>query len=161
MKLTDKERQIVADNHKLIFWYMNKYLSNNIDESEYYDLLAIELCHTVQKYDKSKGSLANYYKLRANGIICKEFRKTQAIKRTHIKVSLLDNVHVTEDESLTQLETYEWMDGEHNEILTLKADGYSQTEIGEMLGVSQSFVSKVIKKVKEKYMESEENYIDR
>ena len=159
MKLTAEQQMMVADNHNLIYWYFNKYMSNGADISEYYDLLALELCYTIQKYVPEKGSLGNYYKLRADGLIYKEYRKTQAQKRLHINVSLVDNMN--EDTTCADFheitELNDWMNGENKEILTLKANGYSQTEIAEMLNVSQSYISKVLKRLKKEYMEREEN----
>ena len=151
MKLTVEQSDAVAENHNLIYWYINR---NSLELSEYYDLLAIELCNTIVHYDSTKGSLANYFKLRADGIIYKEYRKTQAQKRMHIGVPLLDNLHTISGTSqLDLVELDEWMDCEDGEILRMKADGYSQTEIADKLGVSQSYVSKILKRLKKEYLE--------
>lgn len=65
-KLTTIQQKMIEDNHNLIYWFINKY---KLSESEYYGLLAIELCEAVIHYDESKGSLANYFHLVCNGRI--------------------------------------------------------------------------------------------
>ena len=152
MKLTDEESKIVADNHNLIFWYVNM---KHLDINEYYDLLAIELCNTAMKYNPDRGSFATYFKLRADGIIYKEYRKTQAQKRLHVKVPLLDNLHtMIDDGDITDsIELQELLDGEYGEIVRLRIEGYSQTEIAEIMDTNQSKISKILKKLKGEYEE--------
>ena len=41
--LTDEERDLVTNNHNLIYSYLNKY---NLSD-DYYDLCAIGLCSTL------------------------------------------------------------------------------------------------------------------
>lgn len=155
MKLTTEQAKIVEENHNLIYWYINM---NKLDISEYYDLLAIELCNTAMKYNSDRGSFANYFKLRADGIMYKQYRMTQAQKRLHVQVSLVDNLHCLIDEAdiMDSIALDSLLDGEHGEILQLRADGYSQTEIADMLGTNQSRVSKIIKKVKDEYIDGSE-----
>lgn len=152
MQLTKEQSQVVADNHNLIFWYINM---KHLDINEYYDLLAIELCNTAMKYNPDRGSFATYFKLRADGIIYKEYRKTQAQKRLHIKVPLLDNLHtLIDDGDITDsIELQELLDGEHGEIVRLRIEGYSQTEIAEIMDTNQSKISKILKKLKGEYEE--------
>ena len=152
MQLTKEQSQVVADNHNLIFWYINM---KHLDINEYYDLLAIELCNTAMKYNPDRGSFATYFKLRADGIIYKEYRKTQAQKRLHVKVPLLDNLHtLIDDGDITDsIELQELLDGEYGEIVRLRIEGYSQTEIAEIMDTNQSKISKILKKLKGEYEE--------
>lgn len=152
MQLTEEQSQVVADNHNLIYWYINM---KKLDPNEYYDLLAIELCNTAMKYNPDRGSFATYFKLRADGIIYKEYRKTQAQKRIHVKVSLLDNLHTMIDDGdiADSIELQELLDGEYGEIVRLRIEGYSQTEIAEIMDTNQSKVSKILKKLKGEYEE--------
>ena len=55
MKLNDEQRKLVADNHKLIYFYAHKH---NVDVDEYYDLLALALCQAAYNYDKTKGAFS-------------------------------------------------------------------------------------------------------
>lgn len=156
MKLTPAQQQMVEENHNLIYWYINNH---GLEYSEYYDLLAIELCNAVMKYDAGRGSFANYFKLRADGILGKEYRKNKAQKRAHQNVELLDNLHTIKDEcDLTDcIELRDLMNGEYGEIIRLKAEGYSQTEIADIIGTNQSKVSKILKKIKQQYMDGDDN----
>jgi len=151
MRLTDEQRIIVTENHKLIYWMINR---KHLEMAEYYDLLALELCYAVAKHDPSRGSLANYYKLRCEGVLYKEYRKSQAQKRLHTNVTLIDNVHTINNNDLQRMaELSEWMNGDDGIILQMKSEGYSQTEIGNHLGVSQSYVSKILKRLKKEFYE--------
>lgn len=154
MKLTEEQKIIVAENHNLIYWIIN---SKHLELSEYYDILAIELCYAVAKYDPIRGSLANYYKLRCDGILYKEYRKSQAQKRIHTSVTLIDNVHTVNNDDLQRMaELSEWMSGDDGIILQMKSEGYNQSEIANHLGVSQSYVSKILKRLKKEFYEDEE-----
>lgn len=153
MKLTEEQQKLVADNHNLIYWYAHRH---HVNLDEYYDLLAIELCYTIMKYEEDKGSLSNYFKLRASGALYKEHRKTQAKKRIPKGVEFIDNMHsvANEDDMIEQLELQEWVNVSNSEILNLKVQGYSQTEIATKLGVSQSYISRVLKQLKRCYDET-------
>lgn len=152
MKLTEDQSKLVEDNHNLIYWYCH---SNKISVEDYYDLLAIELCYTAMKYNYEKGSFANYFKLRADGAIYKEYMKKLSQKRNSIAVEYVENVHSIEDQDDIALwaEIKELMSVENGEILKLRYEGYSQTEIAKQLGVSQSYISNIIKKMRDQYYE--------
>ena len=157
MRLTEEQQKIVEDNHNLIYWYINYA---NLDFQEWYDLLAIELCYTVMKHDESKGTLSTYFKLRADGLVYKEYRKSQAQKRFHFDAEYIDATHSNTGDHLdnriaiadTETEVHDLFKGEYGEIMKLRYEGYSQTEIAEKLGVSQSYVSKILKKLRDEHV---------
>ena len=60
MILTKEQQKMVEENHDLIYWYAN---IKKLNLENWYDLLAIELCGVVLKYNPKKGSLSNYYKI--------------------------------------------------------------------------------------------------
>lgn len=153
MKLTEEQAKLVEENHNLIYWYANM---KHLDLEEWYDLLAIELCNTVLKYNPERGSLANYFKLRADGLTQKEYKKKQALKRSGTTIQYIDEVTSNDpaDSMENMLELDEFMDSENRDILRLKSYGYPQEEIANMLGVSQSYVSKILKKLKKVYYET-------
>lgn len=157
MKLTAEQQKIVADNHNLIYWYINM---KRLDFEEWYDLLAIELCKTVMHHDPSKSVLSTYFKIRADGLVYKEYTKQQTLKRAHENVAFIDNMHGTPDtDDLTDnFEIKEWMTAQDSEILRLRYFGHTQPEIARMLDVSQSYVSKTLKKLRKDYREKYENH---
>jgi RNA polymerase sigma factor (sigma-70 family) len=148
MKLTEEQQQVVADNHNLIYWYANLA---GLKLADWYDLLAIELCITVIKYEEGKGSLSNYFKLRADGMVYKEYRKSQSQKRLATVIQYTENVHQIQDpESIEdKYDLKELMDVENGAIIKMKYEGYTQTEMARELGVSQSYVSKILKKLRD------------
>lgn len=149
MKLTSEQQNLVSENHNLIYWYASLA---HLDLEEWYDLLAIELCHTIIKYDPSRGSIANYFKLRCDGLVYKEYKKSQSMKRNGTTTSYIENIHtITEEDWLEEIEFKEWMDIENGDILKLKSQGFTQSEIARELGVSQSYISKILKKFKKEY----------
>lgn len=150
--LTSEQSQIVSDNHSLIYWYINL---KHLDINEWYDLLAIELCYTVANYDPEKGSLSNYYKMRADNLVRKEYSKTQLQKNfNNGLVSLDENTGGYIENDLEELiKIQELLDSDYGEILRLKSEGYSQLEIAEKFGVTQSYISKIIERKRREYFD--------
>lgn len=140
MVLTDDDRELVSENHKLIYWYLNL---KGLDHDEWYGLLATELCKTIVKHDESLGSLANYFKIRCDGVVAKEFRKRNAKKRYHVPVEYADECNgELIDFDLIALEQF--VENSDCDVLKLKFQGYSQKEIAEIVGISQSQVSRIL-----------------
>ena len=50
--LTKEQKELVENNHKLIYYYIHK---NGLSLDEYYDILAIGLCKAALNFDESKG----------------------------------------------------------------------------------------------------------
>lgn len=155
--LTPEQSRIVEENHNLIYWYisMKQKMGINLELDEWYDLLAIELCYTVMKYDESRGSLANYFKLRCDALISKEYRKSQTQKRVHIGVSYIDEMSMMdtpkEDSSLVWVDFINSIPEQDRPIVKMIYDGYTQKEVATMLGVTQSYVSKILKRIGKEY----------
>ena len=147
MRLNDSERTMVEENHNLIFWIINMY---KLEASEYYDLLAIELCHAVRKYNPEKGSLSNYYKIRCDSVLKREYAKNSALKNTHNGLFPLTDYNEGVDEMNVEdiVELEQLLDGEYGQILRMKLHGYNQSEIAEHFGVTQSYVSKLLSRLK-------------
>lgn len=147
MRLTEEQAKIVEENHNLIYWYAHL---TGISLEEYYDLLAIELCYTVMKWEPDKGSLANYFKIRAHGAVYKEYLKMQAKKRRFDTVPFDDEIGVygTAESIENRLDMEKLFDSKFGTLIQLKQEGYSQTEIAKKLGVSQTTISQMLKKLR-------------
>ena len=66
LKLDDKQRQLVSDNHSLIYSYAK---SKNLYLDEYYDLLAIALCKAAKSFDESRTKFSTFaYKCMENEV---------------------------------------------------------------------------------------------
>ena len=156
MKLTEEQSQVVADNHNLIYWYAHKA---HLNLDAWYDLLTIELCYSVLKHDPEKSVLSTFFKLRCDWLVCKEYRKTNSKKRFCESIQYIDDVGYTDllkvKDHLTPIEeTLEFAElvaVENGIVLRMKYEGYSQMEIAKQLGVSQSYVSKILRKLKDDY----------
>lgn len=153
MKLTDEQSQKVEKNHKLIYWYAK---IKGLDIEEWYGSLAVELCLTVVDHNIKKGSLSNYFKVRADNMVNKEYAKQNSQKRKNNGIVSLDNhiVVCPNDDIMTILELNEAFDMT-NDVLRLKSMGYTQGEIAEELGISQPKISKYLKKLKEDYFDGQ------
>ncbi len=149
MRLNDAQRKLVEENHDLIYWYIHL---KNLDIEEWYDRLAIELCITCYKYQPSKGSLSNFFKLRCDNMIRNEFIKTFTAKRMNNGIYTLDEAknHETED-SFTLSRIEEMINSDETGILRLKYEGYTQTEIAKKVGLTQAYVSQIINRYRKEY----------
>lgn len=56
-KLTPKQKQLVADNHRLIYSYAKK---NHLKLDEWYDVLAIAMCKAARRFDPDKGKFSTW-----------------------------------------------------------------------------------------------------
>lgn len=151
MRLTKEQQDCVADNHNLIYWYINL---KNLDMNEWYDLLAIELCCSVVKYNSEKGSLSNYFKMRADNLVRKEYSKSQLKKnKTAPPLEFFDAVYEShcQDDMVLRCELDTLFTGDNGEIFRMRADGYTQVEIAAHLGVTQSYISKIIDKKRKEF----------
>lgn len=148
MKLTETEQKVVEDNHKLIYWFANL---KGLDIEEWYGLLAIELCKSVIKHDESRGSLSNYYKMRCDTLLKKEYEKSQSQKRANNGIFELQDYQSvgTSNDIEDYLTSQDIFNSEFRDILELKFQGYSQKEIADKLGLSQSQISKILRKVRD------------
>ena len=165
--LDEKQRELVEKNHKLIYYTLRKY---KLNEEEYYDILAIGLCKAAMNFDPERSKFSTF----AMKVMYNEFlqhdRDENANKRKLNKNTLSLN-HIMRDPKNQDRKCEFWelltdgrepfMDVIHMnlpDILTkqellvckLSYDGYSQTQIGEKLGVAQSYISRLLKSARTK-----------
>ena len=143
IKLTAEQQKIVAENHKLIYWYANLY---RLDLDEWYDILAIELCVAVQKYDPELGSLSRFFKVSADSRRFKIYRDAKRQKRFAKKMVSLDEIGDIigeEDEEIPEI-NYEWIEPDVKRIIDYRIRGYTQAEIADKMEMSQSQISKIL-----------------
>jgi len=148
MKLTLEQQKTVADNHNLIYWYANM---KRLSVDDWYDILALALCYAVMYHDAEKSNLSTYYKLRADWAVYKEMQKFMKSPET----AYIENAHgIAESDDFEMIEKDDWFNKEYGDILKLRLQGYSQREIAEKLGYSQSQISNILKKAKADYNET-------
>lgn len=162
--LNEEQQKMCADNHPLIYWYMNM---NRLDEEEWYGLIAIGLCTAVENYSDSNVPFASYFKVICDNMVINERVKQSRDKRTATLVELNHdtmNGHANEfrisGERCSEVEcdiilkdmVHDVIDDENREIIKLKGRGLTQVEISERLGISQGQISKILKKTKERFL---------
>ena len=160
--LDENQKKLVEKNHKLIYYTLNKY---KLNPEEYYDILAIGLCKAAMNFDPERSKFSTFaVKVMYNEFL-KHDRDENANKRKVNKNTLSLN-HIMRDPKNKDRKCEFWelltdgrepfMDVIHMnlpDILTkqellvcrLSYDGYSQTQIGEKLGVAQSYISRLLK----------------
>ena len=165
--LDEQQRELVEQNHNLIYHTLRKY---KLNQEEYYDVLAIGLCKAAIAFDPKRSKFSTF----AVNVMYNEFlqhdRNENAQKRKVNKNTLSLNYRMKDpkNESRTcefgELLTNgrePFMDVIHMhlpDILTKKEllvcqlsyNGYNQTQIGEKLGVTQSYASRLLKRARTK-----------
>ena len=162
MKITEKQKQLVEDNHNLIYALLNQY---HFSIEEYYDLAAIGLCKAAMTFNDTVANFSTYaYKCMYSIIVC-ELRKSNRDKRipknqilyyeAEVKDGKGDRAsfinHISSNENLENdvllkvvLEKYmSKLDDRGKEILNLLRSGYSQREICKMLNCTWKPVWKI------------------
>ena len=166
MTLTEEQRELVAENHQLIFGFLNK---NGLDVDEYYDLAAIGLCKAACNYEKSVSLFSTYaYRCMFNEIF--NDNRTKKLART-IPESLISSYNVPisgfeddnfevldylesdfnlEDDVLSSVEYEKLMNklsGKYKTTFILTMKGYKQCEIADILGCSPAYIYRIKKKI--------------
>lgn len=144
------KQQIAIQNHNLIYGFAHK---KRLDLDEYYDLLAIAYCEAVEVFDHNKGELSTiaYLKMQQALDRYKKQHKPRFYYEpyTYTKENGYDEV---DNEDLfryirTQLTEKQII------VFDYWIEGYSQSDIADILNVSkqniQQIVQKCIDKIKE------------
>nr|DAF59881.1 MAG TPA: DNA directed RNA polymerase subunit [Siphoviridae sp. ctwDi18] len=166
--MTKEQEQLVTDNHNLIYHCIHKYKGTIED---YYDVCAIGLCKAAILYDTSKGvKFATY----ACVIIENEIR--QLLRNNKKKYSVLmysldmtfNNTsdgtgEISYGENMTTgLSAYdeilpyqldEVLNAQEYKVVVLTLQGYTQLEIGNIIGKSQAQISRYFHSIKQKLNE--------
>lgn len=104
-------------------------------------------------HDPKKSKLSTYFYLRCNWIIGSKYKREQAIKRQHNGMISIDHDNAFEygeyDDTTFNVMLNEMLEHEHGEVVKLRYEGYSNVEIGEILGIHRVTVAKMLSEVKE------------
>lgn len=166
MKLNEDEKKLVETNHNLIYGYIR---DRNLDIEEYYGLLAIELCKCVRYYDESIGELSTLYYKMCDNLINSKYVKNNAKKRSDgemllsldyeyvkdgFEYTLLDKHSDTHTDSLenelhSKMILEKLINGKFGNIVKLRYEGYTQSEISKITGWSQSYISDILRDIRE------------
>lgn len=163
--------KIVEENHNLIYAFLNKC---HLPTNEYYDLAAIGLCKAAKTWDCDRQKFSTYAYTCMFNEVMGEKRKYRCKKRinndelisldAHIdeeqKLSILDIINDSyslEDEIITNIDVSNFvksLKGRDRAIVDLFTLGYVQDDVANIIGVSQATISRIKKKLKDKYIKN-------
>lgn len=165
MKLTAEQQKLVEQNQKLIFWSLKRF-GFSIDE--YYGAAAVGLCKAAMHWDSTKSAFSSF----ASAVIRNEILME---KRTENKLpqnpTSLDALVPFSDDDSSETDLYGQIAApdlfepaeDHQDIkkaiaeakaymsdiqfqaLGMYAQGAKQREIAKHLGITQSYVARVLK----------------
>lgn len=165
--MNDEQRKLVEDNHNLIYAILHKY---NLPIDEFYGVAAIGLCKAAITFDVEKGYLFSTY---ACVVIKNElklvFRRNaseraipfdkltyyQSVisdgdgKETELLDIIPDNTDIEADiianETIKQV--YGKLSERDRRVFDLLILGHGQKEIGNIVGYSQPYISRIKSKI--------------
>jgi RNA polymerase sigma factor (sigma-70 family) len=163
--MNDQQRKLASDNHNLIYSFLNKY---GLNSDDYYDIAAIGFCKACINYDDSKGhALSTYaYYIMLNEVRMskrseKKFASLQTVRlddyvSDDVRYPISDIVpspyHNTESEALMNCRLSNFLSTLSDRELYLYNNlDINQQELSRELGISQSYVSRLIRDLKLKF----------
>lgn len=158
------KQQLIEDNMNLVYYVINKYYPTYICEEDVIQEGMVGLCKAANSYDSDKGIFSTF----ACHCILNQIRYYFRQNSKHYNVLSYEGViNNVEDESITFLDTisgdkdvdlgvinfrmfYDKLSESDQKFLDLLAD-HTECEIGEILGISQSGISRKKMKLKKKW----------
>lgn len=160
--LTEEQKKFAEENHNLVYSFL---LKARLNFDGYYDIVAIGFCKAVKAYEPSRGPFSTYaYSCMMNEVKM-HWRRTEQRSQEYgvVLISLDEPIIGTEDltvkdtlpspesvESLLRyreyLEVINSLPSPMGEVVSLLIQGYSQSEIAQETGYSQSYVSRLLTK---------------
>lgn len=166
MVLTDEQRALITENHQLIYWFLR---INGLEIEEYYDLAAIGLCNAAINYRETDELFSTYAYICMKNVILNEIRRQNGVKKVPERLISSYNVPVSDctDGEIEILDTFksnfnvekyvldriileklmDKLSGKYKNTLILSLKGYNNTEIGDILGCSPSYICRIKKKI--------------
>lgn len=165
--ITDEQKKLVEDNHNLIYSFLSKH---NLSVDDYYDLAAIGLCTAAITYNSKKSNFSTYAYQCIKTSIIGETRKLnfqRTIPNDKIvyyqstfnsdgedELQYIDSLPSQDDveDSVIESDFMDKFSEKDKTIIKLIMAGYSQREIGKMLGCTGSNIGGIRKRIKENFV---------
>lgn len=166
--LTDSQRQLITENHDLIYGFAHKY---KLDVDEWYDVCALALCYAATKYDSTKGAFSTIAYWYMFGRVSRHLRNKN---RLEFEQSLLrlDKIVEGQDGStdissfvgaedscydevefmIDLRERMSLLDAREKRIVSMRLQGFDQRGVAKILGLSQAQVSRILRGIKKKIL---------
>ena len=163
--MTEEQKKLAEDNHNLIYFYARKYNMSKQDFDDMYGILAIGLCKAARDYDESRGSAFSTVAMGYMLNECRNAYRCDKYKNGKLNICSYNNIFPLSDDDGTAeyINVIEgtsavWADinliefNQFNEqlrkIAYLSYLGYNQQEIAKEMGITQSLVSRKLKKIR-------------
>ena len=172
IQITDEARRLIEENHNLIYSLLYKY---HLDVEEWYDLAAIGLCKAANTYNNGKSGFSTYaYKCMYTTIMM-EKRKENAMRTIPQNQIVYYENQVSEEAKANETSTFlnymtrqqdvenetkstlslenikNELVGNKRKVFVLLKEGYTQSEISKIIGISKQRISKIKQEILEKY----------
>lgn len=165
--MTDEQKKLATDNHKLIYAFLHKY---NYDKEDFYDLAAIGLCKAAKSYNTSMGTFSTLaYKCMFNEIssyfacqgaarripeymIMNYDTKDHYEEHDHdLRLDLIGKHECFENETIINMlidNCKTKLSDRDRLVFEMLIDGYSTREIGPVIGCTGQNIMNIKQKIK-------------
>ena len=172
--MTDEQRQLAADNHNLIYSFLNHF---GYDHEEYYDLAAIGLCKAAESWNPKRGMFSTYAYACMSNWIKNEIKSKNVAKRIPEELicsyngssvdgdddllEFIEAIPNNEDIERDGIDRFMMdlylnrlgdLSDRDRQVFLLLLDGYSMREIGRILGCNHNSVAFIRRKIGSKLM---------
>lgn len=141
LELNDDQKKLVEDNHKLIWFVINKY---HLDAEEYWDILAIALCKAAKRYKAEKK-----IKFSTFATHCLTMAAFGEMRKTRNKPQMVSyNEYYVDGNYNDSYLDMDVFDNDEREVIKLKVSGYTHKEISKITGINKNKIAKMIGSIK-------------
>ena len=166
--LTEKQRNLIEENHSLIYGYLNR---KNLEVDDYYDIVAIGLCKAAKNYDLEVGEFSTFAYKCMNNEVKNYLTYIKGVKKVPEELVMSYDISLNEsDDSMSNavirddvevediLIHFDYEKFKNNNlnarerlIIKYLENGFKQSYIAEELNFTQQYISSVIKNIKKKW----------
>lgn len=157
-RMTKQEQQLVEENYHLINSFLHLY---KLEERDYYDTVAIALCHAAMTYEEDQDGFDHYAYLCMENAMHVESKEEQScieIPQEDLAFCPCASARQGDFISFAFIEDsavfrhnfsvfVKQLDQKTKKVVQMFVYGYKQAEIADALGCTQSCVSRVRKKL--------------
>lgn len=163
MKLTAAQRKFAEENHNLIYWFLQR---KGLSEEDWYGIVAIGYVNAVASFDPEKAKFTTYAFSCMNNAVRMEKRKKAiepVVSLNYIMFSedgsqaelqdLIPDTRIENTEGVIDLSaSINRLSGHERKIMIMRANDLTQQEISDSRSLSQPYVSRLLKKVKQELL---------
>ena len=163
--MTEEQKKLAEENHSLIYFYARKYHISKKDFEDMYGILAIGLCKAARDYDESRGSAFSTVAMGYMLNECRNAYRCDKYKNGKLNICSYNNIFPLSDDDGTaeyinviegksdvwddiNLIEFNQFNEQLRKIAYLSYLGYNQQEIAKEMGITQSLVSRKLKKIR-------------